>query len=145
MPGLKKVRYEKKCDECGSPFVASMKNARFCSGACKARWSREHKKSIIKSQAELIKVQRKIFSSVIPDSGAAAVDQKKVQSISNQLWNSLLGEFTSMKKACEDRARKNNESEYAWGRYVTQDEDRRFKEIWPIIKDCCCGRIKIIR
>jgi len=48
MPGVKKVRYEKKCDECGSPFVASMKNARFCSGACKAKWNRYNEKLAIK-------------------------------------------------------------------------------------------------
>ena len=51
MPGIKKVRYEKKCDECGDPFVASMKNAKFCSGACKARWNRKNEKLTIKLNA----------------------------------------------------------------------------------------------
>jgi len=52
MPGLKKVRYEKKCDECGSPFVASMRNARFCSSSCKAKWNRDN---------ELLSVKLNVF------------------------------------------------------------------------------------
>jgi len=61
----KKVRYEKKCDECGSPFVASMKNAKFCSGACRARYSREKKEAkyqgVIKLQSKAIKAQEKVI------------------------------------------------------------------------------------
>ena len=57
------------CLECGRSFTATRNDAKFDTGACKAKWSREHRKNLIKSQAETIKIQDKILSKVFPALG----------------------------------------------------------------------------
>ena len=55
------------CLECGKSFTATRNDAKFDTGACKAKWSREHRKDLIKSQAVAIKVQNKVISKITQD------------------------------------------------------------------------------
>jgi hypothetical protein len=76
---MSQKRYENKCIVCNQPFVSKRAGGKYCSGACRARYSREKKEAkyqeVIKSQAETIKTQAKIITKVIPDPGPAVVKE----------------------------------------------------------------------
>jgi hypothetical protein len=73
--------YVNKCIECGRNFTSTRNDARFHSGACRAKWNRENRKNLIKAQAEIISTQAKIITKVMPDPGPAAI-QKVVKDLS---------------------------------------------------------------
>lgn len=68
---MSEKRYQKVCDHCHKPFVASLPFARFCDPKCKAQWHRDKRvadtASIIQSQGVMIRTQAKILRQVIPD------------------------------------------------------------------------------
>ena len=71
---------------CKDPFVGKKSDARFCSGKCRARYSRENKDSnyqeTIKAQARTIKSQAGVMRAAIPD-------PVKVEKVSNEVGKDL--------------------------------------------------------
>jgi len=64
---MSRKRYNRKCEVCNDPFVAKKSDARFCSGKCRARYSRENKDS---SYQKTIQLQSKALSKVlVPEVG----------------------------------------------------------------------------
>ena len=83
---MSQARYENKCVVCNQPFVAKRKGSRYCSGACRARYSREKKEAkyqgVLKDQSEVIQSQSKVIQAALSEVLRPVVPEKRVRTYS---------------------------------------------------------------
>jgi hypothetical protein len=53
--------YQAECIECHKHFIAKKVRTRFCSNICRAKYSRDNRLKLIKSQSKTIKAQEKVI------------------------------------------------------------------------------------
>lgn len=77
---MSEKRYQSTCLQCGEIFIAKKLRTKFCSGKCRAKFSRDKKDKLVESQANIIKTQKQVayHSGFVPEKPEESKEEKKI-------------------------------------------------------------------
>lgn len=78
---MSEKRYQKNCRWCNKTFTSQRSDAKFCSGKCRAKFSRDEKDKLMKSQAKQIA----LWKSKYIEQSIYDVDKIRMETVRNML------------------------------------------------------------